>query len=147
MNGSENPSLRLAEAVRLFNAGRYLDSHEAFEELWEGTHGERADLYKGFLQAAIALYHFQEGNLAGARKLYSGHRRYLASYLPEREGLDIESFLAEMQAFLGPALRAHDHSAIPFDLAFRPQIRSSRATSSPAEETSRETGARPERPS
>lgn len=91
-------------AATLFDAGRYLAAHELFEELWESTEGKEADFYKGLLQAAIALHHFDQGNLEGAAKLYSGHRRCLAGYQPAHGGVAVTRFLAEMQAFLGPAL-------------------------------------------
>ena len=68
-----------AAAVELFNDGKYLASHELFDELWEATESAGADFYKGLIQAAIALHHFQEGNLEGATKLYGGHRRFLAA--------------------------------------------------------------------
>lgn len=121
----------LEHALRLFDDGRYLEAHEALEELWESTHGELSDLYKGLLQAAIALHHFREGNLAGARKLYSGHRRYLAAYLPSAEGIDLAAFLADMQGFLRPVLAARGDEAVPFDAEGRPRLR--RAERGPGE--------------
>jgi hypothetical protein len=95
----------LRAAVELFNAGRYLAAHELFEELWEASEGADSDLFKGLIQAAIALHHLEHGNLEGAARLYSGHRRCLAGYLPTHRGLEVAGFLADMQAFLGPLLR------------------------------------------
>ncbi len=94
----------LKAALELFNDGRYLAAHELLEELWEGTEGSESDFYKGLIQAAIALHHFEAGNMDGAAKLYGGHRRYLARYLPEHRGLDLTAFLIEMQRYLGRAL-------------------------------------------
>ena len=102
---------------------RYLDAHEELEELWEATHGPDADFYKGLLQAAIALHHFTEGNLDGTRKLYSGHRRYLAPYLPKHLGIDVAAFLADMQEFLRPVLRAADGERVAFPFETRPLVR------------------------
>ena len=103
MTPQDSPAFRAA--VELFNAGRYLAAHELFEELWEETEGVDADFYKGLIQASIALYHAEEGNLDGARRLFTGHRKYLARYLPAHLGLDVEGFLAEMQRTLGASLR------------------------------------------
>lgn len=97
---------RLVAAVDLFNRGRYLASHELLDELWEATEGEAADFYKGLIQAAICLHHWQGENPEGARKLYSGHRRVLASYLPTYLELDVAAFLDSMQVALAPLLRA-----------------------------------------
>jgi len=95
----------LGAAVGLFNDGQHLAAHELFEELWEAGEGGDADFYKGLIQAAIALHHLEDGNAAGATKLYGGHRRYLGQYLPEHAGLDVERFLADMQRFFAPILR------------------------------------------
>ena len=96
---------QLRRALELFEAAEYHAAHEHIDELWEATHGEDADFLKGLIQASIAMHHFQRGNLEGARKLYSGHRRYLGPYLPAYLGLDVADFLAQMQRALRPALR------------------------------------------
>lgn len=112
----------LAAAVDLFNRARYLAAHEVLDDLWEETQGEAADFYKGLIQASICLHHWQEGNAAGARKLYQGHRRCLAAYLPRYRGVDVEGFLAAMQAALAPLLRARAGEEPPFDEAARPRL-------------------------
>ena len=111
-----------AAAVELFNDGKYLASHELFDELWEATESAGADFYKGLIQAAIALHHFQEGNLEGATKLYGGHRRFLAAYLPAHRGVDVAGFLEEMQRFLRPVVRRAPGTEVPYDHATRPQM-------------------------
>jgi uncharacterized protein len=113
----------LAEAVRLFNAGEYHAAHELLDGLWESTHGPDADFFKGLIQAAIAMHHFSRANLDGAKKLYSGHRRYLAAYLPAHRGLDTAAFLAEMQRVLQPVSRARPGESIAFDREHRPKLR------------------------
>ena len=100
----------LLEAARgLFNDGRWLASHELFEELWEATEGADADCFKGLLQAAVAMHHLEEDNPEGALRLYRGHRRYLAPYLPSHLGLDLEGFLKEMQIYFRPVLEGEAH--------------------------------------
>lgn len=103
MEPDENEAT-FAAGVRLFESGDYLAAHELFEELWEANEGGDADFYKGLVQAAVALHHFGAGNLEGAAKLYGGHRRLLAPFLPRHRGVDLARFLAEMQRWLAPAL-------------------------------------------
>jgi len=110
------------DPVELFNAGRYHDAHEAFEELWLAREGGDSDLYKGLIQATICLHHFANGNLAGARSLYRGHRRYLAAFQKDGRGLDIARLLTDMQAFLRPVLRAADDEPVAFDAANAPRL-------------------------
>ena len=112
----------LTEVARLFDAGEYHAAHEVLDELWEGTQGPDADFYKGLLQASIAMHHFARGNLDGARKLYSGHRRYLAPYLPAHLGVDVARFLEEMQRVLRPVLRARPGEDVAFDPERRPRL-------------------------
>ncbi len=121
MDAAEREAI-LGAGIQLFDAGRYLAAHELFEELWESTEGAEADFFKGLIQAAIALHHFQAGNLEGAAKLYSGHRRCLSGYLPTHAGLDLERFLVEMQACLRPVLEKRAGEVVPFRLDERPRM-------------------------
>ena len=70
------------------------------DELWEATHGDQADFYKGLIQVAIALHHAGSGNLAGAEKLERGARRLLAPYLPAHRGLDLSRCLTDLRVRL-----------------------------------------------
>ena len=121
--GEGDAALHLAKGIELFNSGEYEEAHEEFEALWLSTQGPDSDFYKGLVQAAIALHHFRGGNLEGAVKLYGGHRRYLAPYLPAHLGIDVAGFLLEMQATLSPAARRGAGSEARFDHDRRPQLR------------------------
>lgn len=112
----------LRAGIELFDAGRYLAAHELFDELWEATEGPDAEFFKGLIQAAIALRHFESGNLEGAAKLYTGHRRCLSSYQPAHAGLDVERFLADMQAFLKPVVERRAGETVPFRSEARPRV-------------------------
>jgi predicted metal-dependent hydrolase len=85
------------EGLRLFNAEDFFESHEVLEELWSETQDERKKFYQGLIQAAVALLHFGNGNLGGAKKVYLTSRRYLEAYRPEYEGLDVARFLESLQ--------------------------------------------------
>ena len=120
---TESSSPTLAAAVELFNAGRYLASHELFDELWDESEGRDSDFFKGLIQAAIALHHFQSGNLEGAAKLYSGHRRFLAGYSPTHKDLDVAAFLDDMQRFCRPVRARRAGVSVPFPEDERPRLR------------------------
>jgi len=117
---AEPPALRAA--VELFNDGRYLASHELFDELWEASEAGDSDFFKGLIQAAIALHHFRSGNLEGAAKLYSGHRRFLAAFAPDHRGFDVERFLGDMQRFCRPVLAREAGADVAFDEDARPLL-------------------------
>jgi len=112
----------LEQAAQLFDAADYHAAHEVLDELWEQAGPSEQDFFKGLIQACIALHHHQLGNPDGARKLYSGHRRYLARYLPAHRGVDVAAFLADMQTFLDPLLRARPGAEPPFERARAPRM-------------------------
>ena len=85
------------QGLRLFNAEDFFESHEVLEDLWSETQDERKKFYQGLIQAAVALLHFGNGNLGGAKKVYLSSRKYLEAYRPEFEGLDVARFLDELQ--------------------------------------------------
>jgi predicted metal-dependent hydrolase len=114
---------QLRAGVELFNAGEYEQAHEAFERLWLATQGADSDLFKGLVQACIALHHFRRGNLEGAAKLYGGHRGLLAAYLPAHGGLDVAGLLEEMHRVLRPVVRRQPGSEVRFDESARPRMR------------------------
>src|SRR5690606_530743 len=89
---------RFLAGVEYFNECEFFEAHEAWEELWADYQGPSRRFYQGLIQTAVCLYHFANGNIAGARKLYYSSRAYLQPYLPRHEGVDLERLLAEMYA-------------------------------------------------
>jgi len=53
----------------LFNAGRFFECHEAWEEIWLKAEGEEREFLHAMIQAAAALLHFRRGNLKGAQSV------------------------------------------------------------------------------
>ena len=94
----------LKEGIQLFNEGEYEESHEDFEHGWLASESGDSDFFKGLVQAAICLHKLEQGQRDGAKKLHSGMRRYLASFLPTHRGVNVESLLLGMRVFLEPIL-------------------------------------------
>jgi hypothetical protein len=86
------------QGIAYFNACEFFESHEVWEDLWKNYSGDLRLFYKGLIQAAVALHHFGNGNIRGARKVYGSSRGYLSAYRPTCEGLDLEKFLSEFDA-------------------------------------------------
>jgi predicted metal-dependent hydrolase len=89
---------RYLEGIEHFNACDFYESHEIWEALWADYQGPSRKFYQGLIQAAVALHHFGNGNIRGARKVYNSSRNYLAKYAPLCCGLDLKKFLAEFDA-------------------------------------------------
>jgi uncharacterized protein len=90
------PQLYL-EGIKHFNACDFFESHEVWEELWTEYQGPSRKFYQGLIQVAVALHHFGNGNIRGARKLYHTSRAYLDVYRPWHMGLDLEQFLGQFE--------------------------------------------------
>lgn len=87
---------RLLKGIELFNEEEFFECHEVIEGLWLATQDEYKDLYKGVIQAAVALHHLERGNISGARKLYGTSEKYLRKYVPQALGLNVEKLLRDM---------------------------------------------------
>jgi predicted metal-dependent hydrolase len=79
------------KGIEYFNECEYFEAHEAWEDLWTEYQGPSRKFYQGLTQVAVALHHFGNGNIRGARKLYHSSRKYLSAYLPLHEGINLEA--------------------------------------------------------
>ena len=84
------------KGIEYFNACEFFESHESWEEIWQEHFGPSRKFFQGLIQAAVALHHFGNGNIRGAKKVYYGSRGYLEPYRPAHLGLDLDKFLGEM---------------------------------------------------
>ena len=85
------------QGVAYFNACEFFEAHEVWEELWKNYSGDLRLFYKGLIQSAVALHHFGNGNIRGAKKLYFGCRGYLEDYRPKYLELDLDKLLTELE--------------------------------------------------
>ncbi len=74
----------LTQGINFFNAGRYFEAHESWEELWRATRGPLRLFYQGLVQAAVGLHHLSRGNINGGhaqlKKSLSKLSQYPASF-------------------------------------------------------------------
>jgi predicted metal-dependent hydrolase len=111
------------KGIAWFNACEFFEAHEVWEELWKNYSGELRLFYKGLIQAAVALHHFGNGNIRGARKVYRSSRGYLNEYRPTAVGLDLEKFIAEFDAcFAEVAASQEEYPHIDINPELIPEI-------------------------
>lgn len=80
--------------IYFFNVKKdYYECHEVLEELW--LEQGRSTLYQGLLQAAVALYHYRNDNLAGAVKLFQASIDKLEAHPNVILGIDLRKFIAD----------------------------------------------------
>ena len=86
---------RFPQAIELFNAEEFFACHDVLEEIWSETLDEDRNFYQGLIHAAVALFHFTEGNLGGARKMCSSAMAYLSGYAGVHRQIDLDRFRSE----------------------------------------------------
>jgi predicted metal-dependent hydrolase len=88
------------EGVRLFNDGHYWHAHEQWEVCWLASTEPEATFYKGIIQAAAALVHWQRENQRGLRRNWAKSRPKLVAVSPGLRGLDVTRLICEMDRFV-----------------------------------------------
>jgi predicted metal-dependent hydrolase len=96
------------QGIEHFNVCDFFEAHEVWEELWTEDQSDSRKYFQGLIQVAVALHHFGNGNLRGAKKLNLGCRKYLDPYRPSHLGLDLEKFLAELDHCFTEAMACED---------------------------------------
>jgi len=79
----------LAEGVSLFDAGRFFEAHEAWEQAWLHESGPRRLLLQGLILVAAGWLKRDAGTARGARSLFSRALERLESLPPAYEGVDV----------------------------------------------------------
>ena len=78
-----------------FNEGEYYECHDLLEEIWMTEKNNK--FLQGMLQVAVAIYHFQNGNIRGARMLFNSSTNYLVPYQPRYWDLELGPVLQYIQ--------------------------------------------------
>jgi predicted metal-dependent hydrolase len=96
---ARTPEEALARGIDHFNAGRYFQAHEAWEEGWHpAPEGER-DFWQGLTQVAVGLTHRLRGNAHGSATLLRRGAKRLKPYGETHMGIHI----GEISAFAADA--------------------------------------------
>ena len=78
-----------------FNAGRFFDAHETWEEIWLKSPEPEKTFLQGIIQIAAAFHHYGRGNLRGTRSLLEAGLRRLAPFPPTHGGIELEVLRVE----------------------------------------------------
>ncbi|MCM3718751.1 DUF309 domain-containing protein [Fictibacillus phosphorivorans] len=97
----------------VFNEGDYYTGHDLLEAIWLT---DRSNLFiKGLLQMTVALYHYEYGNVKGAREMMKVAKVYLDPYTPRFWNLNVEEVLHFIDQCLD--LMPLDIDRVPFTAA------------------------------
>ena len=115
MSEAELP-LQYLRGIELFNARKYFDCHEAFEEIWLPAKGMEREFLHAIIQAAVALYHHQRGNHKGAASVYRRARLKLDNLPGVMMRLDTRSFASDLDSFFATAFDTDGPKSPPPEL-------------------------------
>jgi predicted metal-dependent hydrolase len=93
-----------AEGIELFNAGRFFDCHEVWEEVWKRASGAEKLFYQGMIQAAVAILHAERGNPRGALSTWDKARAKLEPLPAEHMGIALGELREATAAFIAAML-------------------------------------------
>jgi uncharacterized protein len=94
-----------------FNEGDYYTCHDLLEEVWMT---EKDNLFlKGLLQMTVAIYHYEYGNVKGARTMMNAAHIYLQKYRPKFWDLDLEKVYPFIESCL--EIFPKDIDAVSYD--------------------------------
>lgn len=105
--------------LRLFNAGKYFEAHEALEDAWNAERGRVRDLYRGILQIAVVYLHITRRNFEGAIKVYGRSQRWIKDWPDVCRGIQVadlrknaDTAIREMQRLGKEHIREFDLSLL-----------------------------------
>ena len=78
----------LERGVTQFNDRLFFECHDTLEELWSGLRGPSRSFFQGLIQSTVAFYHLDNGNRAGAVRLFDRALSRLAVYPQRYAGLE-----------------------------------------------------------
>ena len=88
----------LETGIEVFNAGRFFDSHEFFEEIWRSTNPEPRDLYQGLVQVAAGMYHWTvRSKAAPAARMLERAVKRLEPFRSVATGVDVAGLLVVLE--------------------------------------------------
>lgn len=84
--------------IEEFNKGEYYECHDLLEDIWMVD--KKNTFLKGLLQFAVAIYHFENGNISGSRKLFNTSYKYLQDYRPKHWDLNLIPIISFIESAL-----------------------------------------------
>jgi predicted metal-dependent hydrolase len=112
-----------AEGLRLMNAGKYFEAHEALEEAWNEEEGSVRELYRGILQIAVVYLHITRRNYNGAVKVYGRSQKWLKDWPDICRGIQVAELRKDAEAVITEVNRLGAERLSEFDKSLLKPVR------------------------
>jgi uncharacterized protein len=86
--------------ISLFNAAKFFEAHEVWEELWLKETGSEKMFLQGLIQVAAAFHHHLRGNSRGRHSLLAAGLAKLEQFPDEHRGIALEKLCADARAWV-----------------------------------------------
>jgi len=100
-----------ARGVELFNARRFFDAHEVWEEIWLPATGHEKRFLQGLIQIAAAFHHHSRKNLLGTESLLRAGVTKLASAPQSYRGIHAARICIHARRWIAALEKGNDVSA------------------------------------
>lgn len=91
---------KFERGVAHFNAGRFFEAHEVWEELWLAAAEPEKTFLQGLIQVAAAFHHRARGNARGAQSLLAAGIAKLAGSPDDFRGIAIGDLREEAEQWI-----------------------------------------------
>lgn len=91
---------RFRRGVTLFNAAKFFEAHEVWEELWLKESGTEKMFQQGLIQVAAAFHHHLHGNSRGRHSLLVAGLAKLERFPDEHRGIALGKLRADARAWV-----------------------------------------------
>jgi predicted metal-dependent hydrolase len=112
MRGKDTHEL-WAEGIAFFNAARFFECHEAWEEVWKRAADAEKLFFQGMIQAGVAILHAERGNSRGARSTWAKARAKLDPLPAEYMGIALAELRDAVEAFVASVSAGHPPAPLP----------------------------------
>jgi predicted metal-dependent hydrolase len=108
------------EGMQEFCSGGYFEAHDLWEEFWQELRGPDRVFVQALIHLAVGTYHFENGNMNGARSQLSKAAMKLSKYPGGHWGVTTDEWLIWIGNVLANREGAHPASGLKFDVKLFP---------------------------
>jgi uncharacterized protein len=101
--------------MKLFNAQKFFEAHEALEDAWREEQGKVRNLYRGILQVAVVYLHTARGNYDGAVKVSERSMKWLKDWPDICRGIEVGKLRKDLEIVMNEVHRLGKINISEFD--------------------------------
>ena len=99
------------KGIALFNARKFFESHEVWEELWLVEPEPEKTFLQGLIQLAAACHHHGRGNRRGAQSLLAAGLAKLGRFPDDHRGIAVAKLRADAEQWAATLSGGNDLEA------------------------------------